>query len=33
MNNTRIISIELGLLEGMRRTIVRQEMTETREDD
>jgi hypothetical protein len=32
MNNTRIIGIELGLLEEMLRTIVRQEMTETREE-
>jgi len=30
MNNTRIIGIELGLLEEMLRTIVRQEMSETR---
>jgi hypothetical protein len=32
MNNTRIIGIELGLLEEVLRTIVRQEITETRDE-
>ena len=32
MDTSRIIGIELGLLEEMLRTIVRQEMAETREE-
>ena len=32
MDNTRIIGIELSLLEEVLRTIVRQEMTETRDE-
>ena len=32
MNNGRIIGIDLGLLEEVLRTIVRQEMSETRDE-